>query len=91
MQKLGQNMPNPFNPTTRIGYSLSIASTAQLMITDVRGRVVRTLVQTHQEAGDYVAIWDGRDDHGHRVASGVYFYHLKAAGRVESRRMVVAR
>jgi flagellar hook assembly protein FlgD len=61
----------------------------KLDVLDVSGRHVRTLVYGDVEAGRRVAVWEGRDDHGLRVASGVYFYRLRAGAFVETRRMVL--
>lgn len=73
------NYPNPFNPETWIPYHLAAATDVQITIYDATGRVVRQLDMGHQSAGYYAeksraAYWDGRNDIGERVASGVYFY-----------------
>jgi hypothetical protein len=80
---LEQNVPNPFNPTTTIRYAIAEDSDVRLVIYDVAGRHVRTLVNDRQRADVYQVAWDGVDDHGKRVASGVYFYKL-AAGKFSS-------
>ncbi len=87
---LGQNAPNPFGPETRIGYRLAQSAPVHLAVFDAGGRQVRMLVQTTQAAGQYSIRWDGRDDAGHAVAPGVYFYRLNAAGASEMRKMVIA-
>ena len=86
---LRANEPNPFNPRTTIRYSLSAPEHVDLRIHDLRGRVVRTLVAAQRPAGWHRAVWDGRDDAGRRVASGVYFYRLAAGPFVESRKMLL--
>lgn len=75
---LSQNFPNPFNPQTMIQYQLPEASRVTLTIYNLFGQEVRTLVAGQREAGYHAEIWDGRDDFGKRVASGVYFYRLSA-------------
>jgi hypothetical protein len=81
--------PNPFNPSTTIGYHLPAAGPAEIVVFDVRGHVVRTLVNGAVAAGDHEVTWDGRDDAGNPVASGVYLYRLRAGPIVETRRMVL--
>lgn len=76
--RLYQNVPNPFNPFTRIGYALKEPSYVSLDVYDVSGRHVRTLVRARKERGAHVAIWDGLDEAGNSVASGVYFYRIQA-------------
>jgi hypothetical protein len=71
------NMPNPFNPTTSIRYDLAQASDIELLVTDLRGRHVRTLKQGRSEPGTYTVQWDGADSDGRAVASGVYFCRLQ--------------
>jgi flagellar hook assembly protein FlgD len=65
--------PNPFNPVTTIYYELPAAQHVRMQIYDVTGRLVRTLVDEAIAAGPHTVVWQGRDDHGARVASGVYF------------------
>jgi hypothetical protein len=73
---LVQNYPNPFNPSTTIPYSLASATEIQIVIYNVLGQPVRTLADGYQAAGNYSVIWDGNDDDGGQVPSGVYFYSL---------------
>jgi hypothetical protein len=68
--------PNPFNPTTTISYSIPAAAAVELSIYNVKGQKVVTLVNQHQEAGEYSAQWNGTDEQNNSVASGVYFYQL---------------
>jgi hypothetical protein len=86
---LFQNYPNPFNPTTTISYFLPEQARVDLIIYDVRGRVVRTLVSGIQPAGTRSETWNGRDDAGRRVGSGVYLYRLKAGKIALTRKMVL--
>jgi len=88
---LRQNHPNPFNPATQIGYTLKAAGRVELSIVDVLGRRVRTLSTGHQEAGEHAVTWNGRDDRGWEVPSGVYFYRLEANGAQEVRRLLRSR
>lgn len=88
---LAQNYPNPFNPSTNIKYSLPQAIDVQLAIFDFTGRCVRTLVQQPQSAGQYDVTWDGRDDQGEPVSSGLYNYQLRAGTFVQARRMALVR
>jgi hypothetical protein len=90
--KLGQNYPNPFNPVTRIEYWVpggSARSSVSLVVYDVRGARVRTLVQGTKASGRYAVDWDGRNDNGAPVSSGVYFYRMKAGSFADTRRMVL--
>ena len=86
---LAQNHPNPFNPTTTIGYSIAKDNEVMLTIYDVAGRKVRTLVNERQKADVYKLTWDGSNDAGTRVASGVYFYKLVAGNFVKTKKMVL--
>ena len=86
---LEQNSPNPFNPTTTIRYELGAPGHVMLRVYDLRGRVVRTLVDATRAAGPHSVEWNGRDDGGVRAASGVYFYRLDAGGSVVSKKMVL--
>jgi len=86
---LQQNVPNPFNPSTVIEYSLPHAAHARLSIFDVEGRRVRTLVDEYRHAGPGRVNWAGRDDAGRPVASGVYLYRLESKPYIESRRMIL--
>jgi FlgD Ig-like domain len=87
---LRQNRPNPFNPATMISYDVPAGgATMTLRIYDVSGRLVRTLVDGRRLAGTHNAVWDGRNDAGAPVSSGIYFYQMIAGSFVEARRMVL--
>ena len=88
---LQQNFPNPFNPETQIAYELFSSGAVTLDIYNVAGQRVRRLVHGTQSVGTHSAHWDGRDDVGHAVTSGVYFYRLTHATRQETRRMVLVK
>ena len=74
---LMQNNPNPFNPQTTIRFVVAQQSPVKLEVFDLRGRLVRVLIQENQPAGDYKVHWDGTDHAGHSVPSGTYFYRLQ--------------
>jgi hypothetical protein len=87
---LYQNIPNPFNPTTVIRYDVpSGGGNVALRIYDVRGRLVRTLVDGTRTAGEKSVVWDGRNSRGARVATGVYFYRMRAPGYEKTRKMIL--
>jgi hypothetical protein len=88
---LSQNQPNPFNPGTTIPYSLEEQMQVTLTVFDVAGRRVRTLVDNVQPAGAYSQLWDGTNDAGQSVASGVYLYRLRAGTYEETRKMTLVR
>ncbi len=87
--KLGQNVPNPFNPVTTIAYQLPARTNVELNVYDVNGRLVRRLVSQSQGAGSYSITWAGKNDYGEPVASGVYFYRLNTGSFVKTRKMVL--
>ena len=87
---LFQNAPNPFNPETTIRYSLSSPGWATIRIFNAGGALVRTLVDKHHAAGMYTVRWDGKDDQGRRLSSGVYFYRLQtASGASEAKKLLM--
>ncbi|MCI0554902.1 MAG: penicillin acylase family protein [Anaerolineae bacterium] len=100
---LAQNYPNPFlseakspakgegNPETVISYQLPVASEVRLTIFNALGQEIRTLVNGRQSPGQKSAVWDGKNDHGQAVNSGIYFYTLKAGDRVQTKKMVLMR
>jgi hypothetical protein len=88
---LHQNVPNPFNPTTRIAFEIPARGHVVLAIHDVRGRLVRRLVDAVLDPGRHDSTWDGTDSHGGGVASGVYLVRLESAGRAANRRLVLLR
>jgi flagellar hook assembly protein FlgD len=86
--QLRPNVPNPFNPRTSISFSLTEDATVSLEIHDLAGRLVRVLESNrHRSQGDHTVTWDGRNDRGETVASGVYVYRLRA-GEYEASRLL---
>lgn len=88
---LFQNYPNPFNPQTNIQYELDRGQHVELMVYDALGRPVRRLVSETQPAGVHHVRWDGSNDAGRRVASGTYFYRVRAGGSTITRKLIVIR
>jgi hypothetical protein len=86
---LNQNYPNPFNPSTTIAFDLPHSGAASLKIYDVRGRLVRTLINEVRQAGPHKQVWDGRNNTGQRVASGVYMYRLVFGDFVKTKKMTL--
>ncbi len=93
---LGQNYPNPFNPLTTISFQIPDVGNQQsvpttLKIYNINGQVIRTLIDERKEPGSYLVSWDGRNDSGKEVSSGVYFYRLLAEGFSDSKKMTLIR
>ena len=84
-----QNYPNPFNPETEISYSLPEHSQVRLAIYNLMGQKVRILVDEYQAAGHKTVHWDGTDEDGNKVASGIYFYRIKAGKYAETKKMIL--
>ncbi len=88
---LSQNYPNPFNPTTQIAYSLGQSGHVSLQIFNIRGQLIKTLVEDMMPAGDHTIEWNATNDSGDRVASGVYLYRLQAGEVVQSKKMTLVK
>ena len=89
---LRPNIPNPFNPRTVLRYEIAEATSVSLVIYSIAGRVVRTLEQhAPRDPGQYQVVWNGRDDAGLQVSSGVYLYAIKAGPYSAAKRMVLLR
>ena len=88
---LGQNYPNPFNPETKIEYQLAERSEVKLEIFNILGQRVRSLVTAVQNSGPQSVIWDGRNNLGQFVSSGVYIYRIQAGEFIDSRKTVLMR
>jgi len=89
--RLYQNYPNPFNPATTIRFDVPSDGMVTLRVYDADGRLVRTLVDAVQKAGEKLVSWDGTNEGGQRVASGVYFCLMKAPGFANARKIVLLR
>jgi len=92
--RLFANHPNPFNPSTSIRYQVSGImgqgnSHVQIDVYNVRGQLIRSLVNEEHKPGEYRVVWNGTDDRGQHVSSGIYFYVMRAGDFVESRRMIL--
>lgn len=87
--RLEPNFPNPFNPTTTLAFSIKDAGNVRLTIYDVGGRRIRELVNDRRERGAYKVVWDGQNDAGQVVASGVYFYKLVAGSFADTKKMTI--
>jgi hypothetical protein len=83
------NYPNPFNPVTHFTYDLPMQSQVKISIFNTLGHEIKTLVNSKQNNGSYFIQWDGSDNHGNRVSSGVYLYHLNANSFNQTRRMIL--
>ena len=88
---LTQNYPNPFNPQTEIHYALPVHSHVRVSVFNTRGQKVATLVEGDRSAGRYALVWDGTDDNGESLASGVYLYRLETDGLVQTRKLMLMR
>ena len=86
---LKQNYPNPFNPETQISYQLATGGYISLNIYDLLGREIKTLVSEDQPSGNYTVSWNGKDESGNIVPSGIYLYTLNAGNIVESKKMIL--
>ena len=86
-----QNYPNPFNPTTTIEYSLPEAGSINLTVFDIRGKEVTTLHDVNKPPGSYEVLWNGMDQHGNPVSTGVYFARLQAGDFSQTIKMVYLR
>jgi hypothetical protein len=89
---LAQNYPNPFNPSTTIQYDILMGSgqvPVKIFVYDVRGRLIRKLVNEEKDPGSYSVNWDGRDNIGHRVASGIYIYRMQINHNLVSTKKMV--
>ncbi|MBL8008930.1 MAG: T9SS type A sorting domain-containing protein, partial [Ignavibacteria bacterium] len=83
--ELSQNYPNPFNPSTTISFGIPEPSNVTLMIYNIQGQEVRTVFGNFLDAGYYDAVWDGKDDEGNQVSSGIYIYRLQAGKFLQSK------
>jgi len=87
--ELNQNHPNPFNPTTEISFSIPEPQHVRLVIFNVRGQLVRTLLDADLAAGEHTVQWNSQDEAGSQVSSGVYFYRLTAGDVTATKKMTL--
>lgn len=87
--ELGQNYPNPFNPSTTIRYSIPKAAKVELKIYNILGQVVKTLIDEEQGAGIYQVVWNGTDEAGRNVSTGIYLYQIRAGDFVKKMKMTL--
>jgi len=85
--RLSQNYPNPFNPATSISYTLPRKSNVELTIYNVIGQTVRTLIKNDEVAGNHTVTWDGCDNKGNSLSSGLYLYRLKTDDGTQTKKM----
>jgi hypothetical protein len=88
---LAQNYPNPFNPITHIQFNLSHSSQVRIDVFNLSGQLIRSLCNTELPAGAYSVSWDGLDQSGRQVGSGMYFYQMSSPDFVQARRMVLVK
>jgi hypothetical protein len=86
---LSQNYPNPFNPATNIEFVIGASANVKLAIFDITGQTVKTLMNSHLNAGRYNLRWDSTDNNGLKVASGIYFYKLTVADKSIVKKMAL--
>jgi len=88
--ELGQNSPNPFNPVTSLSFAVPApGGDVEVAVYDLAGRRLTVLAEGHHSAGRYTVTWEGRDDLGHRVASGIYFARMVAPDYISTRKMIL--
>ncbi|RMG20289.1 MAG: T9SS C-terminal target domain-containing protein [Methanobacteriota archaeon] len=88
---LYQNYPNPFNPTTTISYDLPKAGQVKLTIYNMLGQKIKSLINHRQLPGQYSVTWDGKDDLGNEVPSGIYLYQLQVGNSIQAKKMILTR
>lgn len=88
---LYQNFPNPFNPETTIRYSLAAPAEVRLAVYNLKGQLVKELAKENLPAGNHQAVWDGRDNAGKTVGSGIYLYRLQSGDYSKTLKMILAK
>ena len=86
---LGNNYPNPFNPETTIAYSVKETGPVTIEVYNLKGQLVKTLIKGRQEPGNHTIVWDGKDNNGHSVSSGVYYYKMQAGTYSSTKKMIM--
>lgn len=87
--RLLNNYPNPFNPTTKIAFEIPQSENVSLKIYNIKGELIRTVINENLPAGHFEKVWDGKNDFGREVSSGIYFYRLTAGKFDRSARMML--
>lgn len=86
---LEQNYPNPFNPSTTIKYELNSIGNVRLQIFDIKGELIKTLVNDFQNSGSYEVVWNGTNNRGEKLSSGVYFYSVRIGENISTKKMIL--
>lgn len=89
--KVYPNFPNPFNPATKFKVDLPGKSDVSIVILDISGKIIRNLFNSSLYGGDYIFEWNGKSDHGDRMASGVYFYRIQTGEKSFTGKMIYAK
>jgi hypothetical protein len=87
--KFLKNYPNPFNPETTISFEISESGKTEVEIFNVKGQKVKTLLNENLEFGSHSIVWDGRNDKGEQVSSGMYFYRISVNGNQKTSKMLM--
>ncbi len=87
--KLLQNYPNPFNPSTTIEYQIPRSGKVEISIFNMNGRLVKKIVNQNQNEGSYKVVWNGKNQTGGKVASGLYLYTVKFENSISSKKMLL--
>ncbi len=85
------NYPNPFNPTTTIKYNAPVNGNVNVSVYNVKGQLVKTLVNEHKAAGEHSIVWNGEDNNGQQTTSGIYFYKMTSGNRTETQKMIMVK
>jgi len=86
---LSQNYPNPFNPTTTIAYNMAEEGNVSIEVFNIKGQLVKTLINGHMEVGDHLLFWEGTNDNNQKVSSGIYFYKMKSGNYSSTKKMIL--
>jgi len=87
--KFLKNYPNPFNPTTTISFEIGESGKTQVEIYNAKGQKIKTLLNEKMEIGQHSVIWNGKDDRGKHVSSGIYFYKVSVSGEQKVNKMIM--
>jgi len=89
VSRLHTNFPNPFNPSTTIAFDVARDGNVEIEIFNIRGQKIKTLVNDNYTAGRHSVVWQGTDNYGRAMSSGVYFYRMTVGEFTETRRMLL--